>query len=160
MGRKKRPYVSWMQKSPQDNHFFKMYDGLIMSPAYSKLSNNAKAIYNLLRANLYDSGNSAKCPYQDINKYTGVHRNYIRGHLDELIQFGFIEIKEDIKSTKRGVGKPSNVYQFIDKWKTITETDAKEIKKQLKKSKNQNDKNKEKSKIRIKEMNSKEQQSM
>lgn len=156
--KRKVKYEPWMQESPQDKHFFRMYDGMIFSDAYSQLSNNAKAIYNLLRANLYDSGRTAKCPYNDIQKYAGVSRGSIRNCIDELTTLGFIKVYEEKTNSKKGVGKPSNIYEFIDTWKTIDIEQAKAIKKELKRQRTADAEKKAKSHQRIEEMKAKKEQ--
>ena len=155
---KKDKYGTYQRKTVNDNHYVALFESLMKSPAYSELSCEAKCIYNLLRLNNYGSNKMAKCPYKDMVKYAGVHKSRIKTRIDELVAFGFVKIyTEQIDLKSRTKGQPANVYEFLEDWKTITEDDTEQIKKELKERKKDNQQRKEKSYERINEMKSKQE---
>ena len=126
---KKVPPKEW-ESIGNEHSFIRFYRSQFNSPAYRALSFEARELYRILKAEytgVYSDArvgaNTVICPYSTIKSF-GIRSNNILLRIEELEMFGFIE------TTSGGFRLPSK-YKFINKWATITEETAKELKKQF-----------------------------
>ena len=111
MTRKKREPPKRWQTPKSNEHFTPLYDSLIESEQWKKLSHAARELYILIYHEYRGTytGNSVKCPYTDIMKY-GFSRATISKCIKELEKEGFITCESG------GLTRAPNVYHFSDKW--------------------------------------------
>lgn len=117
----------------RSNHFTRMYDSMLHSPAWLALSDSAKWQYTVIKSQYKGgyqqtdgSGNAmVKCPYNDIQK-AGIKSNEtVSNNFKQLEAFGFI-------TASHNGFKVANQYKFSDKWKEISDEEASKIKAELK----------------------------
>ncbi len=125
-----------------DNQYNRIYASMEFSPAMKHLSSEGYRLYHLVKAQYRDRpdqpNGTVKCPYAYLRKCGMGSKGTISDHFIELERFGFLEI-----AFQGGRGRP-NVYKLSDKWKTITEEEAKQIKQTWRKSLNKKAKKKPK----------------
>ena len=118
MGRKKskakRDVQAW-ETPNASGHFTRLFDDLLNSEAFKRLSAQAKLVYILMRQEYKGegyTGNKVKCPYSKIETYR-IGRKSISKGIQELIEAGFIEIVE-----QGGLYHRPSVYKFSSRWYT------------------------------------------
>jgi DNA-binding MarR family transcriptional regulator len=114
------------ETSNSKSNWTRIYDDMILSPAYKKLTPQAKLIYFFLKreykGSYNDSKDTVKLPYTQMAEFTGIRKNNIKNHLDELEALGFISI-----SKAGGLYREINIYKFVPDWQYITDKEAKKI---------------------------------
>lgn len=113
-----------------DNGYLRTYRSMLYSPVIRHISGEGFKLYSILKDQYRNRpeqiNGTVKCPYKFLLNNGFKSRETISRHLQELQEFGLIEIK-----VKGGFGVP-NEYILSDKWKAIKEEDISEIKKRLK----------------------------
>ncbi len=127
---RKVPPKTW-ESIGNEHSFVRFYRSQFNSPAYRALSFEARELYRILKAEYTGVYSDARvgvdmviCPYSTIKNF-GIRSNNILLRIKELEMFGFIDT-----TIKGGFHSPSK-YKFTDKWATITEENAEELKKQF-----------------------------
>lgn len=113
MKRKGNTYEGW--ESHAGGHYTRVYDDMLNSLPFTKLSHIAVRVYIILKKEYKGNftGNEVICPYSTF-KGNGLTRNdTILKAIRELEAFGFITVKSG------GLHREPNRYTFSDKWKSI-----------------------------------------
>ena len=108
------------KKTNYNNHYIRLYDEMIDSPAYIALSDQAKAVYTLLVREYKGifTGNVVKCPYALMESH-GIRRQSIANWLAELQALGFIQIE-----IHGGMFRNPNEYRLINGWADFKDIDS------------------------------------
>ena len=103
----------------ESDKFAMIFRSMIESPAHKALTPQAKCVLVVMRLQTGKEKDdwTFTCQYKTIVEYTGVRRNYIPEYIQELREFGFIEVAEP------GTGRKATVYRFSDGWKTKNDPD-------------------------------------
>ena len=124
MGRKKKapPNPAFTRiESWHSNPFVPLFNDMLESEIYWKLSPAAKEVYTIIRMQYRGSENTVKCPYNTFQKKYGMRRSTVSRALMELESFGFVRI------LKGGLRHLPNEFTFSEDWKTRTIGEAEEI---------------------------------
>lgn len=128
---KKNSFAPASWESKDFGHWVRIYDDCLRSEAFISLSSKSKVLYINLKSeykgNFNEVSNIVKLTYDQIIRFTGIRKNDIRKHLDELEAFGFIEI-----SGNGGLHRTMNQYKLIGRWQKLSKEECKAIKKTFK----------------------------
>lgn len=102
------------------NKFVRLYESLLTSEPFKALSPEAKLLFLYIKREFVGSQNmkekdTVKLPYEQIVELTGITRCRIRKRIEELEDFGFIEVTTDWGKIRR-----INKYHFVSTWKNIS----------------------------------------
>ena len=137
-GRQRYKPQRWEHKDGyRSNHFTRMYDSMLCSPAWLALTDSAKWQYTVIKSQFKGgyqqtdgSGNAmVKCPYNDIQKAGIKSDETVSNNFKQLEAFGFI-------TASHNGFKVANQYKFSDKWQGISAEEASKIKAKLKAERN------------------------
>ena len=109
----RRPPRSWQNPAQSwHDHWFPLFDKLVLSDTWTNLSPQACKLYILLNAQYRGdySGESVKCPYNYCIKH-GFNRGTLCKYFQELEDAGLITI-----TSKGGLYKTPSEYTFSSKW--------------------------------------------
>ena len=105
---------AWTRLGDEDR-FVPLYLGMLRSPAWHILSQNARSIYIVMRTRynpIYTHQDTIRISYSALTTEAKVRRGSIKAALEELEEEGFISIEAQGMRT-------TNVYKFVDKWKKV-----------------------------------------
>lgn len=111
------------KKLKPDEYYNKIYSSMITSPCWKHVSGDAIKIYGLCLVEEGKAGrdNDFYLTYNTIEKYTGINRHYIKKRINELIDYGFIELVFLGGRKKVGYEWEKSRYKISSRWKMCTD---------------------------------------
>lgn len=92
-------------------HFTPIFDIMLRSKAYKKLSYPERSLYLYMLSKYNGSGKEFECTFAELVE-EGYRKTSISKYINDLVRYGFVEI------VKQGRSHNKTIYRFSVKWYT------------------------------------------